>query len=118
MGSASSTDKAKTLSQDLRGKHFVVTGANSGIGFATTRELAKLGAKVTLACRNAERGQQAVAKMKVEALAKPVEEVRIRDQLPKLLVSSARLNTRDIQQQWLFRTSTVDTTRTMRAATK
>ena len=87
MGSASSTDKAKTLSQDLRGKHFVVTGANAGIGYATTQELAKLGAKVTLACRNAERGQQAVEKMKAAALAKPVKEVRIGDQPPKMPAS-------------------------------
>ena len=83
MGSASS--KAKTLSQDLRGKHFVVTGANTGIGYATTRELAKLGAKVTLACRNAERGQQAVEKMKAEALAKPVEEVGRKSESRELL---------------------------------
>ncbi|CAM9678603.1 unnamed protein product [Ectocarpus sp. 6 AP-2014] len=75
MGSAHSTNcKAKSVCQDLRGKHFVVTGANTGLGYATTRELAKMGAAVTLACRSAERGQQAIDKMKAEALEKPVKE--------------------------------------------
>lgn len=37
---------------DLRGKSAVVTGGNSGIGFVTARELARGGARVTLACRN------------------------------------------------------------------
>ena len=77
MGSGSSaSNKAKTFSQDLRGKHFVVTGANTGLGYATMRELAKMGAKVTLACRSADKGQQAVDKVKAEALEKPVKEVR------------------------------------------
>eukprot|EP00903_Cladosiphon_okamuranus_P017006 g15675.t1 len=74
MGSGSSSGKATAFSQDLRGKHFVVTGANTGLGYATTRELAKMGAKVTLACRNPDRGQQAVDKIKEEALEKPVKE--------------------------------------------
>ncbi|CAN0524436.1 unnamed protein product, partial [Ectocarpus sp. 8 AP-2014] len=54
--------------------HFVVTGANTGLGYTTSRELAKMGAKVTLACRNAERGREAVEKLRKEALAKPVAE--------------------------------------------
>lgn len=75
MGSGSSR-KAKSMSQDLRGKHFVVTGANTGIGYVTARELAKIGAKVTLACRSADKGQQAIDRLREEALAMPVEEVR------------------------------------------
>jgi len=39
---------------DLEGKNVVVTGGNSGIGFVTARELARGGARVTLACRNVE----------------------------------------------------------------
>eukprot|EP00752_Nemacystus_decipiens_P010151 g9047.t1 len=74
MGSGSSSCKAKAFSQDLRGKHFVVTGANTGLGYATTRELAKMGAKVTLACRSADKGQQAIDKIKAESLEKPVKE--------------------------------------------
>lgn len=72
----SATAKVKSISQDLRGKRFVVTGANTGIGYATARELAKMGATVTLACRNADKGKQAVDKLRAEALDKPVMEVR------------------------------------------
>eukprot|EP00752_Nemacystus_decipiens_P005369 g4870.t1 len=74
MGTGSSTSKVKEIRQDLRGKHFIVTGANTGLGYATTRELAKMGAKVTLACRSAGKGQEAVDKIKAEAFEKPVTE--------------------------------------------
>ena len=42
------------------GRTWVVTGANSGIGLVTTRELARAGAMVTLGCRDPERGQTAL----------------------------------------------------------
>jgi NAD(P)-dependent dehydrogenase (short-subunit alcohol dehydrogenase family) len=41
---------------DLSGKTFVVTGANSGIGYEAARALAKKGGSVVLACRNLEKG--------------------------------------------------------------
>ncbi len=49
------------------GRSAIVTGANSGIGFHAARYLATAGAKVVLACRNAEKGAKAVAEIQSEA---------------------------------------------------
>jgi NAD(P)-dependent dehydrogenase (short-subunit alcohol dehydrogenase family) len=45
---------------DLTDRTAVVTGANSGLGLATTQELARAGATVVLACRNQEKGRRAL----------------------------------------------------------
>lgn len=44
---------------DQSGKTAIVTGANTGIGFAIAEGLARKGARVLLACRDADKAQQA-----------------------------------------------------------
>jgi retinol dehydrogenase 12 len=46
---------------DLRGRTFLVTGGNTGIGRATAASLASRGGRVFLACRSQEKGRAAVA---------------------------------------------------------
>jgi NAD(P)-dependent dehydrogenase (short-subunit alcohol dehydrogenase family) len=48
---------------DQSGRTIVVTGANSGLGEATARELAAHGADVVLACRTTAKGDAAAARM-------------------------------------------------------
>jgi NAD(P)-dependent dehydrogenase (short-subunit alcohol dehydrogenase family) len=51
------------LAVDMRGRICAITGANSGIGYATALDLAGRGAQVWLLCRNADRGQSARLKI-------------------------------------------------------
>lgn len=48
---------------DLKDKVFIVTGANSGIGFEATKAFAMKNAKVIMGCRSLERGQAAKDKI-------------------------------------------------------
>jgi NAD(P)-dependent dehydrogenase (short-subunit alcohol dehydrogenase family) len=48
---------------DLSGRTIVVTGASSGLGLVTARELARAGARVVLAVRDRTKGEQAAATM-------------------------------------------------------
>lgn len=45
----------------MKGKTVLVTGANSGMGLATTVEMARRGAHVIMACRSRKRGEEALA---------------------------------------------------------
>ncbi|MDH5671714.1 MAG: SDR family NAD(P)-dependent oxidoreductase [Myxococcales bacterium] len=45
---------------DLQGRTALVTGANIGIGYETARALSHAGARVIFACRNPQRGKDAV----------------------------------------------------------
>src|SRR5437764_1351012 len=56
----------------------VVTGANSGLGFVTARELARAGATVVLACRDANRGDDA--------------RQRLQSQLPRAAAGSSTIS--------------------------
>jgi 3-oxoacyl-ACP reductase-like protein len=49
---------------NFTGKVAIVTGANTGIGKVTARELLKNGAKVYIACRNEEKANKAMDDLK------------------------------------------------------
>jgi NAD(P)-dependent dehydrogenase (short-subunit alcohol dehydrogenase family) len=48
----------------VKGKNVVITGASSGIGKVTALELARLGARVHLICRDRARGEAALAEVR------------------------------------------------------
>jgi NAD(P)-dependent dehydrogenase (short-subunit alcohol dehydrogenase family) len=58
---------------DLTGKSAIVTGANSGLGFETSIELARHGANVVLACRDEGRGKEALDRIKTRLPEAKVE---------------------------------------------
>ncbi len=51
---------------DLKDKVAIVTGANSGIGFETAKELARHGALTVLACRSMDKAQAALTEIQKE----------------------------------------------------
>lgn len=53
--------KEEDMQVRLDGKNCIVTGANSGIGFATAEGLAARGASVYMICRSKERGETALS---------------------------------------------------------
>ncbi|MFC8344859.1 oxidoreductase [Streptomyces sp. NPDC057280] len=62
---------------DQSGRTAVVTGANSGLGYVTARELARAGARVVLACRSEARGTEAGDRLVTEVPGADVEFTRL-----------------------------------------
>lgn len=62
---------------DQAGRVAVVSGANSGLGYVTARELARKGARVVLACRSEERGGRAAERLAAEVPGARVEPARL-----------------------------------------
>src|SRR3954471_1350704 len=54
---------SRGISMDINGTAAVVTGAASGLGEATARELARRGAKVAVFDRDLQRGQQVASEI-------------------------------------------------------
>ncbi|MFS4506380.1 SDR family NAD(P)-dependent oxidoreductase [Clavibacter sp. Sh2141] len=62
---------------DLAGRTILVTGANGGIGFWTSTQLAGAGARVLLACRSAERGDAAARAVRARVPGADVDVVAL-----------------------------------------
>ncbi|RVW37408.1 Dehydrogenase/reductase SDR family member 12 [Vitis vinifera] len=55
--------QVRRYANSIEGKNCIVTGANSGIGYATAEGLASRGANVYMVCRNKERGEAALSEI-------------------------------------------------------
>ncbi len=58
---------------DQSGRTFLVTGANTGIGFETAEVLARRGGRVLLGCRSEQRAADAISKIRAESPEADVE---------------------------------------------
>ncbi len=56
----------KLFKKDLNDKVYIVTGANSGSGLETTKQLARQGARVIGACRRVEAGKKVFEKLEAD----------------------------------------------------
>jgi NAD(P)-dependent dehydrogenase (short-subunit alcohol dehydrogenase family) len=63
---------------DMHGKTVLITGANSGVGFAAARKLAAAGARIVMVCRDHRRGEDARAQITEIAIG-PAPELLLAD---------------------------------------
>ncbi|KYQ91486.1 hypothetical protein DLAC_08454 [Tieghemostelium lacteum] len=63
--------REEDLNVDISEKRFLITGANSGIGYACSMELAKRGGIVYLVCRSKEKGEKALNEIIKESKQSP-----------------------------------------------
>jgi NAD(P)-dependent dehydrogenase (short-subunit alcohol dehydrogenase family) len=82
----------------MQGKVAVITGGNTGIGYATAKALAMLGAHVIIACRSEERAVAAIHRMKQEVSADRPEQ-------PGILVEYMQLDLASLQSVKRFTTT-------------
>lgn len=61
------------------GRHILVTGGGSGIGYAMAEELGALGARITIAARNAERLVAAAERLRAAGIAADWRQLNIRE---------------------------------------
>ena len=64
-------------SKNLTDKNYVITGANSGLGYEITRFLYSKGANVNLVCRNKERGEDCIEKLQEECSLKEPHRLKL-----------------------------------------
>ncbi|MFE4710803.1 SDR family oxidoreductase [Paenibacillus sp. NPDC056722] len=57
----------------MKGKVVIITGANAGMGLATTVELARKGARVIMACRSHKRGEEALVAARQQSGSEEIE---------------------------------------------
>jgi NAD(P)-dependent dehydrogenase (short-subunit alcohol dehydrogenase family) len=82
---------------DLGGKTYVITGANTGIGKITARELARRGARVILACRSESKTQPVIDEIARDTGSKLVELVALDlGDLASVRACAAKLLARDL----------------------
>ncbi len=94
--------RPELLSQNLTGKTYVVTGANSGIGLVTARQLAKQGATVIMGVRRVNEGKRVAAEIRSEiATAKLVVYQLELDDLKSVRTFAAEVNSNHPKLQGL-----------------
>ena len=85
--------RSELLGQNLTGKTYVVTGANSGIGRVTAQQLAKQGATVIMGVRRVDEGERVAAEIRRETAAAELVVYQLKlDDLKSVRTFAAEVN--------------------------